>query len=222
MIEPAAIILATKKVGTVSGDARRVLDVCRYACDLSSIGRRMKDVLADEDFSFFYCRLLRRSIEKVNQLNSESPSNQQRKCSIQDVISTYKEMSDFGSTAFIKQLPLHSKIMLLALVQCIKKAGVPEVEFNTVCLSVLSSTILPAKSVEADNPIYPRRRRIRYFDGISISVGKSLSTISLPMISFSPLSLRCILCASLLLNRSDWIIINACEVWCPTAIYLRR
>lgn len=69
-------------------------------------------------------------MEKKDQSNQEKGVTEL--CTMADVAETYKEMTNYGSTAFVKQASLHHKIFLLALSQCIKRAGVPEVELESV------------------------------------------------------------------------------------------
>lgn len=113
-----AITLAAKKVAGVSGDARRALDICRC-------GPRPLCAEADE---------VSRTVEKVDQINADriKDGEESRMCTIADVNTTYNEMTNYGSNFFIKRLGLHPKIMMLAIVQCTKRAGIPEVPTSEV------------------------------------------------------------------------------------------
>lgn len=48
-------------------------------------------------------------------------------CSATDLNEMYKEMTNYGSAAFLEQTSMHQKILLLGLSQCIRRSGVPEV-----------------------------------------------------------------------------------------------
>jgi len=80
----------------------------------------------------------RRTVEKKEQSNALKGSSDL--CTMADVQETHKEMSNFGSNAFIREVSLHAKIFLLALSQCVKRAGVPEVELEKVRIHILQSS----------------------------------------------------------------------------------
>lgn len=52
-----------------------------------------------------------------------------------DINETYREMTEYGPTTFVKQASLQQKVLLLALSQCIKRAGIPEVPLGDVSTS---------------------------------------------------------------------------------------
>lgn len=76
----------------------------------------------------------RRTVEKVDQINAELLKNDEpiRLCTIDDVKTTYNEMTNYGSNFFLNRLGFHQKIMMLAVVQCTKRAGVPDVTASDV------------------------------------------------------------------------------------------
>lgn len=76
-------------------------------------------------------------MEKVDQSNKENGTN--AKCEMQDVTTTYNEMTTYGPAVFIKETSVHQKILLLALSQCIKRAGLPEVPLGDVSLTYFLS-----------------------------------------------------------------------------------
>ncbi|KAK4049790.1 Origin recognition complex, subunit 1 [Microbotryomycetes sp. JL201] len=101
--EPKAIDLIAKRVAGSAGDARKALDVAR------------------------------RTLEKVDQVNNANadPSTK-RICSVMDASQTYKEMSDFGANSFLQGTSLVERVLLLSVVQCTKRAGMPEVTVDDV------------------------------------------------------------------------------------------
>ncbi|KAI5477041.1 origin recognition complex subunit 1 [Pseudohyphozyma bogoriensis] len=74
--------------------------------------------------------IARRTVEKKDQSNLINGKTEL--CSMVEVQETAKEMTNYGSNAFVQQASLHQKVFLLALSQCIKRAGVPEVDLETV------------------------------------------------------------------------------------------
>ncbi|SGY83361.1 BQ5605_C009g05632 [Microbotryum silenes-dioicae] len=99
---PRAIEIIARRVAAGPGDARRALDIAR------------------------------RTVEKVDQRNRDRGDGREGRCEVADATATYTEMTNHGSSVFIKRASLHQKILLLALAQCIKRAGVPEVELEVV------------------------------------------------------------------------------------------
>jgi hypothetical protein len=91
-----------------------------------------------------------RTAEKVEQLN-DSSGKDARLCGISDANTTYKEMTEYGSNAFLKGTSLQMKVFLFSLSQCIKKSGVTEVALEDVSRA-------PAPQVRvATHPLIDRR-----------------------------------------------------------------
>lgn len=167
---PHAIQRIARLVAGVSGDARRALDIARSVLPVPSPARTNAPSS--------------RTVEKIDQRNQENPREAPKLCSMQDVSNTYKEMTNYGSNAFVKRAGLHQKIFLLALSQSIKRAGVPEVDVGDV-------RSFPFVLVNSTDAVVRRS-----FDGTSTSFAKLLSSLSLPRPSSSPSSRSCML--------SDW------------------
>lgn len=129
VFDPRAIDLIAKRVAGGPGDARRALDIARYASTLPSI------ISSDDGANDINPRS--RTAEKVDQSNQEAIARGEdpRLCTMSDASSTHREMTDHGSNVFVKKASLHGKILLLALAQCIKRAGVSEVEADAVRLA---------------------------------------------------------------------------------------
>ncbi|KAF8444819.1 P-loop containing nucleoside triphosphate hydrolase protein [Boletus edulis BED1] len=85
---------ASMKVSSISGDARRVLDICR------------------------------RTVELVHPKGKTA--------STEDVKEVIKVMQNSPTAAYLKDLSLHERIMLAALVKCIKREGVEEIKWGEV------------------------------------------------------------------------------------------
>ncbi|GAA5966817.1 hypothetical protein JCM21900_006099 [Sporobolomyces salmonicolor] len=72
----------------------------------------------------------RRTLDRVA-LRSEDDEGEVR-CTIQDAAAAYNEMTKYGPGFFVRRLSLHQKVLLLAVAQCVRRAGVPEVELDTI------------------------------------------------------------------------------------------
>ncbi|GAA5911697.1 origin recognition complex subunit 1 [Sporobolomyces salmoneus] len=70
----------------------------------------------------------RRTLDKVALRNQAGDV----RCTIQDATAAYNEMTRTGPGFFVKRLSFHEKVLMLALAQCIRRAGVPEVELDSV------------------------------------------------------------------------------------------
>ena len=99
-----AIRLACMKVASISGDARRVLDICRRAVELARA--------------------------------SSSDSGSGRSAETRDVTAALSAMQKSPTAAFVAGCSLHEKIMLAAVVRCVKRKGVDEIPWGDVRVSV--------------------------------------------------------------------------------------
>jgi origin recognition complex subunit 1 len=103
------------KVSSISGDARRVLDICR------------------------------RAVELVHPRGKTA--------GMEDVKEVIRVMQNSPTAAFLKELSLHERIMLAALVKCMKREGVDEIKWWEVCFhSIFSSVILTCSCTSCDAP----------------------------------------------------------------------
>ncbi|KAL1740855.1 P-loop containing nucleoside triphosphate hydrolase protein [Schizophyllum fasciatum] len=94
VVMPDAVKFAAMKVSSISGDARRVLDICRRAVELVHPKRRAVKV--------------------------------------PDVAEVIKLMQNSPTAAFLRGCSLHERLMLAALVKCIKREGVEEIKWGEV------------------------------------------------------------------------------------------
>ncbi|KAI6154604.1 P-loop containing nucleoside triphosphate hydrolase protein [Pisolithus tinctorius] len=101
-LSPDAIKLACMKVASISGDARRVLDVCRRAVELA---------------------------------HAEERSGEAR-----DVQNALAALQRSPTAAFVSTCSLHERIMLAALIRCIKREGVEEVKWGEIQAQHLTYT----------------------------------------------------------------------------------
>jgi hypothetical protein len=54
------------------------------------------------------------------------------RCTIQDATAAYNDMTRQGPAVFVRGASTMSKVLLLAVAQCVRRAGVQEVEVDTV------------------------------------------------------------------------------------------
>ncbi|GAA5822726.1 hypothetical protein JCM11251_004357 [Rhodosporidiobolus azoricus] len=126
LFDDVALQKIAKSVAGISGDARKALDVARRTLD------RVALRLAKEGKSV--------DVEKGV------------KCTIQDATQAYNDMTRQGPAVFVRRLSLMGKVLLLAVAQCVKRAGVPEIEVDTVLtwhLDFLRQTSLLSSSLSS-------------------------------------------------------------------------
>ena len=98
-----AIKFASMKVSSISGDARRVLDISRRTVELVHARRRA--------------------------------------ARIEDVKEVIKEMQNSPTAAFLRELAFHERLMLAALVKCVRKEGVEEIKWSEVRVPLLVTRV---------------------------------------------------------------------------------
>lgn len=94
VISADGIKFAAMKVSSISGDARRVLDICR------------------------------RTVELVQ------PASQTARTD--DVKKVIKDMQNSPTAAYLRDLSFHERLMLAAMLKCIKKDGVEEIQWGDI------------------------------------------------------------------------------------------
>ncbi|KAH8092620.1 P-loop containing nucleoside triphosphate hydrolase protein [Cristinia sonorae] len=92
VIAPDGIKFASMKVSSISGDARRVLDICR------------------------------RTVELVQP--------RAKTAGTEDVKQVIKDMQNSPTAAYLRDLSFHERLMLAAMLKCIKKEGVEEIRWG--------------------------------------------------------------------------------------------
>jgi origin recognition complex subunit 1 len=108
-----AVKFAAMKVSSISGDARRVLDICRcvHSPHLFATGCTKTNE----------CR---RTVELVQ------PSR--RVARTDDVKDVIRNLQNSPTTAFLRSLSLHERILLAALLKCVRRTGVCEIPWADV------------------------------------------------------------------------------------------
>ncbi|KAF9428484.1 Origin recognition complex, subunit 1 [Podila epigama] len=100
-----AIEFAARKVGAVSGDARRALDICRRAVEI---------------------------VETVALMNNDQQQSDPAQVTIRTVDQAIKEMFASPNVRLIQTASLHQKLFLVALTAKLRRLGLAEVEFSEV------------------------------------------------------------------------------------------
>lgn len=115
VISKDGVKFASMKVSSISGDARRVLDICRYVH--TSIGNlsHVGNVVPFTD---------RRTVELVHQ--------GKKTAGMRDVKEVISAMQNSPTAGYLQDLSLHERIMLAAVLKCVKREGVEEVKWADV------------------------------------------------------------------------------------------
>jgi origin recognition complex subunit 1 len=116
VINADGVKFAAMKVSSISGDARRVLDICRYVSAL----------FYSENTTELRCR---RAVELVH--------SKRRAARTEDVKEVIKVLQNSPTAAYLRDCSLHERIMLASLLRCIKREGVEEIKWGEVCILFL-------------------------------------------------------------------------------------
>ncbi|KAF9534025.1 hypothetical protein CPB83DRAFT_420329 [Crepidotus variabilis] len=145
IIAPDAIKFASMTVSRITGDARRVLDICRRAVELVQATKTTVKVP---------------HIKEVVQTMQNSPT-----------------------AAYLRELSFHERVMLTALIKCMKREGVEEIKWSEVQHQHQTYTVLLAP--EAQALISPSKKP-------TASTNRHLSTTELSLILDSLVASRAI------------------------------
>jgi origin recognition complex subunit 1 len=122
VVEPDAVQFASRKVAAVSGDARRALDICRRAVEIAESDKAAADQAA-----------LEASVEETNDetiTTTIAPAKTAMMKKGVVTISTIKrainEATSTPLAAYLRSLPLASKLFLAALLGRIRRTGLTE------------------------------------------------------------------------------------------------
>ncbi|KAI8998315.1 P-loop containing nucleoside triphosphate hydrolase protein [Gaertneriomyces semiglobifer] len=109
-----AVEYCARKVGAVSGDARRALDICRRGVEI--LEATMKETSED-----------------AQNLQSNDPAKRMR-VTLSVINRAISEMFSSPSVQFVVKASKQQRIFLVALARCIKRSGTVEVEFGQACV----------------------------------------------------------------------------------------
>ncbi|KAF9132670.1 Origin recognition complex, subunit 1 [Mortierella sp. 14UC] len=114
-----AIEFAARKVGAVSGDARRALDICRRAVEIVESNA----LKAEEQ---------RRQKGEKAPFEDQGPALDPEQVTIRTVDQAIKEMFASPNVRLIQTASLHQKLFLVALTSRLRRLGLAEVEFSEI------------------------------------------------------------------------------------------
>jgi origin recognition complex subunit 1 len=116
--DSSAVNLVAAKVAFISGDARRALEICRYMFYINhlTVSRRAVD-LAEEEYSL------------------EDTDITDKKVFIKHIDAAMEEMKLSSKTRAVSTTSLHGKIFLCAVLNELKRTGLPEITFAEVRIS---------------------------------------------------------------------------------------
>ncbi|KAF9112976.1 Origin recognition complex, subunit 1 [Mortierella sp. AM989] len=114
-----AIEFAARKVGAVSGDARRALDICRRAVEIVESNIQKAEVQ-------------RRKAAEKDPFADLGPAPEVEQVTIRTVDQAIKEMFASPNVRLIQTASLHQKLFLVALTSKLRRLGLAEVEFSEI------------------------------------------------------------------------------------------
>jgi origin recognition complex subunit 1 len=118
IVDPDAVQFASRKVAAVSGDARRVLDICRRAVEIAEQEAQNQDTCAVPTPS------------KKQKFRGIEPVDKTPRPTGRVMISTIKRAIDEATSTplqqVLKALPLASKLFLAALIAQVRRTGIAE------------------------------------------------------------------------------------------------
>ncbi|GAB7350893.1 hypothetical protein MBLNU459_g1408t1 [Dothideomycetes sp. NU459] len=128
VVEPDAVQFASRKVAAVSGDARRALDICRRAVEIAEAEARGKENGEEGDEG-----------DALSVTPSKTPGQalaaMKSKRGVVTIATIKRAINEATSTplaAYLRSLPLASKIFLAALLARIRRTGIGEAVLGDV------------------------------------------------------------------------------------------
>ena len=117
VVGPDAIKFASMKVSSISGDARRVLDICRSVHSSCFVSTGSCEPVNS-------CR---RTVELVHAT--------QKTARVGEVKEVIQLMQNSPTAAYLRDCSFHERMMLASLVKCVKREGVEEIKWGEVSAS---------------------------------------------------------------------------------------
>jgi len=134
VVEPDAVQFASRKVAAVSGDARRALDVCRRAVEIAE-----QDFLAsqnkDSDATDVENIAPGTPSKTPGKAIAAAAAGQNQKRGTVTIATIKRAIAEATSTplaAYLRSLPLASKVFLAALLALIRRTGISEAVLGEV------------------------------------------------------------------------------------------
>lgn len=119
VLTPDAITLAATKMAGTNGDARRVLDACRRAVEVAmGAGDGTEDAAA--------------STKSKGAANGGKERKERKPVTARDMVSVLNAMSSSPVAMYLKSCSVQQKMLLAALVRCVRREGVPEIPWRAL------------------------------------------------------------------------------------------
>lgn len=123
VVEPDAVQFASRKVAAVSGDARRALDICRRAVEIAEADKAASERIDEEPEA----EMPPNTPTKTATITAAPPPPGKRgTVTIATIKRAINEATSTPLAAYLRSLPLASKVFLAALLGRIRRTGVPE------------------------------------------------------------------------------------------------
>ncbi|WVF72804.1 hypothetical protein IAT40_007622 [Kwoniella sp. CBS 6097] len=122
---PDAIALAATKMAGTNGDARRVLDACRRAVEVALEGKTTT-------FSNSKTKGTTTSAQIPTTVTTGTTTTQPHPVTAKEMMAVLQAMSASPVSKFITSCSIHQKMMLAALVRCIRREGIPEIAWGSL------------------------------------------------------------------------------------------
>lgn len=112
VLTPDAITLAATKMAGTNGDARRVLDACRRAVEVA---------MGTSD-----------GTEDAKAKTKGKPTSERKAVTARDMVQVLNAMSSSPVAMYLKTCSVQQKMLLAALVRCVRREGVPEITWKAL------------------------------------------------------------------------------------------
>jgi len=116
VISKDGVKFASMKVSSISGDARRVLDICRCVQISESNPPRVADA----------------TVLLANRRTVELVQAEKKTAGMREVKEVISAMQNSPTAGYLQELSLHERIMLASVLKCVKREGVEEVKWGDV------------------------------------------------------------------------------------------
>ncbi|KAE8234287.1 hypothetical protein CF326_g665 [Tilletia indica] len=134
LLHPDAIKLAAHRVASISGDARRMLDVCRRVIEAVEGKAEMlvEKERSDGQGNEADARRSHRQTAAAAVVHAKAVSDRCQQATAKDVIAVFDSMVKSGTARHIASLSLSAKVLLVAMIRYIRRSGLVEVRVGDV------------------------------------------------------------------------------------------
>lgn len=124
VLTPDAITLAATKMAGTNGDARRVLDACRRAVEVAMGAAAVEDVTGT---------VATATANGAGTTGPADPAKTARKpVTARNMVAVLNAMSSSPVAMYLKTCSVQQRMLLAALVRCVRREGVPEITWRAL------------------------------------------------------------------------------------------